>query len=184
MEREEQAVALYVSGQLRVALGQPEAAIEPCERAIAIVEESGHSGILPEAERVLSEALLELGRVAEAERHALRATQVVAAGDVASVSSVAMMLGRVRDAQGRDDEAEGLLREAVDVIDATHYRSNSWEQYLALAEFLVRRGRDQEAEQALATARERATLLGLESPVLDWIERRAAAARAAAPASS
>ena len=183
MEREEQAVALYVSGELRVHLGQPEAAIEPIERAIAILEEVGHSGILPEAKRVHAGALLVLGRVAEAERRVLRAIEVVAPEDVATISSTRMVLGRVRDAQGRDEEAERLLRDAVSGIDATHYRSLSWEQYLALGEFLARRGREDEAEAALATARERALLLGPQTPMLEVIERRAAAARAEAPAS-
>jgi tetratricopeptide (TPR) repeat protein len=180
MDHEEHTVALYLSGEICVFMGRPEAAIELTERAIELLEEVGHTGALPEAERVLAEALLELGRIEDAERHALRAAEVVAPGDVGTIATTRTALGRVRDAQGRDPEAERLLRDAIEVIDRTQYRSNSWEEYLALAEFLARRGREEEAEAAFATARERALLLGPQTPIIEVIERRAAAARAAA----
>jgi predicted ATPase len=180
MDREESAAVLDTSAKFEVHLGRPAEALELFHRAIAVLEETGHSGFLPEAERGLAEALLDLGRISEAEQHALRAAEIVAPWDVSTIANTGMVLGRVRDLQGRDEEAEELLREAVRVTEGTQYRSSSWEEYLALAEFLARRGRVAESEAALATARERALLLGPQSPILEVIERRAAAARAAA----
>jgi hypothetical protein len=51
----------------------------------------------------------------------------------------------VRDAQGRDAEAELLLREALDVLAATDLRNGEPEPLAALARFLRERGRDDEA---------------------------------------
>ena len=50
------------------------------------------------------------GRVDEAERFALAARETVGPHDISSLATTAMSLGLVRAAQGRDDEAEELLR--------------------------------------------------------------------------
>jgi hypothetical protein len=55
------------------------------------------------------------------------------------------VLGLVRAAQGRDDEAELLLREAIDLLAATDLRNSEPEPLAALAGFLRKRGRDDEA---------------------------------------
>jgi Flp pilus assembly protein TadD len=64
-----------------------------------------------------------------------------------------MALGKVRAAQGRDEEAEQLLREAYDSISATEHRAHVCETLEALTAFLRDRGRDDEAD-ALQTRRE------------------------------
>ncbi len=56
-----------------------------------------------------------------------------------------MVLGLVRAAQGRDDEAELLLRDAIDSLAATDYRNSEPEPLAAYARFLRDRGRDDEA---------------------------------------
>jgi hypothetical protein len=56
-----------------------------------------------------------------------------------------MALGIVRAAQGRDDEAEGLFREALEVIESTEFNSVRYEVLQALAQFLRERRRDGEA---------------------------------------
>ena len=56
-----------------------------------------------------------------------------------------MVLGLVRAAQGRDEEAELLLREALDILSETEYRNGEPEPLAALAQFLRERGRDDEA---------------------------------------
>jgi hypothetical protein len=65
--------------------------------------------------------------------------------DMMSRSNVSMVLGLVRAAQGRDDEAELLLREAIDLLAATDLRNSEPEPLAALAGFLRKRGRDDEA---------------------------------------
>ena len=52
--------------------------------------------------------------------------------DMMSRSNVRMVLGLVRAAQGRDDEAELLLREALDILAETDYRNVEPEPLAAL----------------------------------------------------
>jgi hypothetical protein len=65
--------------------------------------------------------------------------------DMMSRSNVNMVLGLVRAAQGRDTEAELLLREAVDLLAATDLRNSEPEPLAALAGFLRTHGREDEA---------------------------------------
>ena len=53
-----------------------------------------------------------------------------------------MVLGLVRAAQGRDEEAELLLREAIDALSESDYRNVEPEPLAAYAGFLRERGRD------------------------------------------
>jgi ATP/maltotriose-dependent transcriptional regulator MalT len=90
---------------------------------------------------VLAEALLQQGRVDDAERYALEALDTVGDQDATSLPMTRMTLGMVRAAQGRDDEAESLLREAN--TRATNL-SPVWIHKAAvtrLKEFLWTRGR-------------------------------------------
>ena len=109
--------------------------------AIAMLEPLGDRGYLCESQRVLAEALLQQGRIDEAERYALEAMDTVGDQDVTSLPMTRMTLGMVRAAQGRDVEADSLLREA-------NTRSNNlapvWIHKAAVArlkEFLWKRGR-------------------------------------------
>jgi class 3 adenylate cyclase/tetratricopeptide (TPR) repeat protein len=102
---------------------------------------------LCESQRSLAELLLAEGRVDEAERLALAARETVGPHDVTSLATTAMSLGLVRAAQGNDEEAEELLREAYDTISTTLHRSGQREALEALAQFLRERGRDDEAAE-------------------------------------
>jgi hypothetical protein len=51
----------------------------------------------------------------------------------------------VRAAQGRDDEAELLLRSAIDSLASTDHRNSEPEPLAAYARFLRDRGRGEEA---------------------------------------
>ncbi len=98
-----------------------------------------------EAQRTLAELVLAKGHVEEAERWALSAVETVGMQDTMSRSNVRMVLGLVRAAQGRDDEAELLLRDAIDSLAATDYRNSEPEPLAAYARFLRDRGRDEDA---------------------------------------
>jgi class 3 adenylate cyclase/tetratricopeptide (TPR) repeat protein len=102
---------------------------------------------LCESQRGLAELLLAEGRVDEAEPLALAARETVGPHDLTSLATTAMSLGLVRAAQGHDDEAEQLLREAYDTISTTLHRSGQRETLEALAQFLRDRGRDEEAAE-------------------------------------
>ncbi|HXZ57932.1 MAG TPA: AAA family ATPase [Gaiellaceae bacterium] len=102
---------------------------------------------LCESQRGLAEVLLDQGRVDEAERYALAARATVGPQDVTSRSTTTMALGLVRAAQGREEEAEALLREAADSIDVGEHRLHRREILQELAQFLRARGRDDEAAE-------------------------------------
>ena len=100
-----------------------------------------------EAQRTLAEIVLAKGHVEEAERWALSAVETVGMQDMMSRSNVRMVLGLVRAAQGRDEEAELLLREAIDALSESDYRNVEPEPLAAYAGFLRARGRDDEADE-------------------------------------
>ena len=118
------------------------------------------------------------GRCPGAARHADDAARMTGKDDWATIASTGMVQGRVREAEGRLEEAERLLREAVEVINRTDF--SGWEEQLALAEFLLRRGRTAEGNEWLEKARESVVRFGPESPLRGFVDRRAAAAAAAA----
>jgi len=102
---------------------------------------------LCESQRGLAELLLADGRVEEAERFALAARETVGPHDRTSKATTAVSLGLVRAAQGRDEEAEQLLRESWEEISSTLHRSGQIDVLESLAEFLRDRGRDDEAAE-------------------------------------
>ena len=70
----------------------------------------------------------------------------------------------MRAAQGRDDEAERLLREAEEILRPTGFRRHQIAPLEALAEFLRARDRDDEAaevEEALASCSSSAGAAGI-----------------------
>ena len=115
----------------------------PCGRS----SRSRSGGRSIEAQRTLAEIVLAKGRVEEAERWALSAVETAGMQDMMSRSNVRMVLGLVRAAQGRDEEAELLLREALAVLAETDFRNSEPEPLTALARFLRERGRDEEAAE-------------------------------------
>ena len=88
--------------------------LEEAERlfrdAIRILKPLGERGHLCENQRMLAQVLVERGKLDEAERVALEARETVGPEDAVSQLTTAMALGVVRAAQGRDEEAERLLR--------------------------------------------------------------------------
>ncbi len=113
--------------------------------AIKLLNQLEDRGTLCESQRQLAQLLLELGRIDEAERYAVASMETVGVQDVSSVASTRMALGQVRAAQHRDDEAEKLLREAVELIGEVVYRPVERECVRALVDFLRERGREDEA---------------------------------------
>jgi class 3 adenylate cyclase/tetratricopeptide (TPR) repeat protein len=122
--------------------------------AIRLLKPLGDRAALCESQRGLAQLLVELGRIDEAERLALEARETVGPMDVTSLSSTNTALGVVRAAQGRDLEAEDLLRDAVDLIAPTDFREGELEAQRSLAQFLRSRGRDDEADQVEARCEE------------------------------
>ena len=168
-------------GDIAVMEGDLASALEHYEEQARILSEVGHAGRLPEADRLLASTLVDVGNVEAAERHALRAVETVAADDYYSLASSGMSLAKVRDAQGREEEAAQLFAEAHDVVERAGPQAARGEFLLAEAEFHLGHGREEEGGRLVAEAREAALSAGgPKSPFLGHIERRAAAARARA----
>ena len=121
-------------------------------RVFTANEDYGH---LCEAERALAELLLERDRVGEAERLALAAREHVSNHDLTSSTSTLRTLGLVLAAQGRDDEAEQLLRDALAAVEGTECRLLEVAAVVSLARYLRLRGRDCDADELEARLPER-----------------------------
>jgi class 3 adenylate cyclase/tetratricopeptide (TPR) repeat protein len=115
---------------------------------------------LCEGQRWLAQVLVRSGRLAEAERLALEAQETVGADDRVSLSTTKHALGIVRAAQGRDAEAEQLLRAAVEGLEAFEFLWLARDALDELARFLREHGREDEAapyEERLAELLARST---------------------------
>ncbi|MBA2384852.1 MAG: tetratricopeptide repeat protein, partial [Actinobacteria bacterium] len=115
--------------------------------AIRILKPVEDRGTLCESQRGLAQVLVARGKIDEAERYALEALETVGPHDNISRSTTRMALGIVRAAQGRDEEAETLLCEGIDVLEGTDVRLIRRELVGALVEFLRERGREGEAQE-------------------------------------
>ena len=115
--------------------------------AIRILQPLEDRGTLCESQRGLAQVLVVTGKLDEAERYALEARQTVGPHDTISRATTRMALGLVRAAQGRDEEAESLLREGVQVIEGKDLWLIRRELVVALAGFLRQRDRIGEAEE-------------------------------------
>jgi class 3 adenylate cyclase/tetratricopeptide (TPR) repeat protein len=124
--------------------------------AIRILQSVEDRGTLCEVQRSLAEALLEQGKVDAAEVYALKALETVGPQDVSSQASTRKSLALVRAAQGRDDEAEELLRESIEILERSEYTRFLSEPLKAMIQFLEERERVEEVvafEERLAELR-------------------------------
>src|SRR6266545_1092332 len=129
-------------------LGRAEKLFRESIRLLAPMRERG---TLCESQRLLAQLLLEQGRIDEAEKYALAGRETVSAEDVTSRATTRVALAQVRAAQGRDDEAESLFREAVDVLSGSEHCRILLDVLPPYAEFL--RAREREADAAELEAR-------------------------------
>jgi tetratricopeptide (TPR) repeat protein len=113
--------------------------------AVRVLKGLANRGTLCEAQRELAQVLVAQRKVDDAERFALEARETVGPEDRVSLSTTKIALGVVRAAQGRDDAAEELLREALEELAASDFRLVELEALEELAQFLRDRGRDDEA---------------------------------------
>jgi tetratricopeptide (TPR) repeat protein len=97
---------------------------------------------LCEAQRSLAELYVRMGRLEEAERLALESRASVGPEDRVSGPTTKISLAAVRGAQGRDEEAEALLREAVEELELTGMRALERWALRRLVRFYAERERD------------------------------------------
>jgi tetratricopeptide (TPR) repeat protein len=110
-------------GTLELRRGNVRAAEKLQREAVSRLRAAQDAAFLVEAERQLAETLVRAGKIDEAERIAEHARRIVGREDVWSRASTLHALGTVRAAQGRTEEAEALLREALEIVEPTMYRN-------------------------------------------------------------
>src|SRR5437868_6216187 len=138
-----EAVMTMMIGRTAFATGDLERAETHLREATRTLKGLGDRGSLCEAQRALAMVLLRTGRIDEAERFALEARESVGPEDRVSTSTTKFALGLVRAAQKRDDEADALMREAVEGLDFYGmYGPERW-ALRYLVEFYKDRGRDE-----------------------------------------
>jgi tetratricopeptide (TPR) repeat protein len=108
-------------------------------------------GTLCESQRYLAQLLLEQGRIDEAEKYALVGRETVSAEDAASRATTRVALAQVRAAQGRNEEAETLFSEALEIVGGGEHCRILLDVLPPYAEFL--RELDREAEAVALEAR-------------------------------
>ena len=133
-------------GTLALNRGQLEEADEHLREAMKILKKAGDRAYLCEVQRSLAEVKLEEGKLEEAARLALEARETVGPQDMVSQITTQFTLGLVRAAQGKDVEAEQLLRDALARAEESPFRLIEREALERLVKFLRERGRDSEAE--------------------------------------
>jgi tetratricopeptide (TPR) repeat protein len=139
--------------------------------AIRLLKPLEDRGALCESQRALAEVLIRRNHIAEAERIALEAVETVGEHDLSSRATTTMALGLVRAAQGRDEEAEALLLEALEIIESSGFLAlESW-VLSRLEQFLRERGRDDEAAVYRTRLAELAPVEGLAAAFSSRIER-------------
>jgi tetratricopeptide (TPR) repeat protein len=139
------AAALFKLGRIAAVKGDHKRGEKLLREAVRMTAARGDRGLLSDAQAGLVQALVDVGKLEEAERLALEAKANVVPEDSMGAVATASSLGAVRAAQGRDDEAEDLLRSAVSLARDTDFKLGELAPLEYLVGFLRERGRDEEA---------------------------------------
>ena len=142
-------------GQVAWKTGNPETAEKFLRESIRLLAPMQERGTLCESQRLLAQLLLAEDRIDEAEKYALAARETVSAEDVLSRATTRVALAQVRAAQGRDEEAETLFGEAVEIISGSEHCRILLDILPPYAEFLRAREREAEALELEARLAER-----------------------------
>jgi class 3 adenylate cyclase/tetratricopeptide (TPR) repeat protein len=134
--------------------GEPKRAEKLFRESIRLLAPLQERGVLCESQRLLAQLLLAEGRVEEAEKYALAARETVSAEDLTSRATTRVALAEVRAAQERDNEADTLFREAVEITRGGEHARTELEVLPPYARFLREHDRDDEAAELEARVAE------------------------------
>jgi tetratricopeptide (TPR) repeat protein len=138
--------ALRFLGYTFFATGRDAEAEHAIDQALQLSEASGESWNRSELLGLRARAALELGQLETAEAFIERALATVRDDDITAVSEVNEQLGAIREAQGRDGEAEAALRESLRVVAGTEYYWPRLAAAVGLASFLAKKRKFEEAK--------------------------------------
>jgi hypothetical protein len=139
-------------GQLELEAGEPAAAELVLREAYDWYGEIGSVSLSTSAGAMLARALVDQGKLAEAESIASISAENAAAGDVVPQIESRSVRARVRARRGDTAGAEPLAREAVAIAETTDFLEAHADALLALAEVLALAGRAEDARPAVEEA--------------------------------
>ena len=134
--------------------GNPEAAAKALRESYATLEQMGERGFLSTIAGFLAHALCAQGEYGEAERFSRASEAAASADDIFSQVLWRTARAKVR-AQRRDEGAEALAREAVELAEGSELLNAQGDALLDLATVLTAGGRREEALAAAKAAVER-----------------------------
>ena len=113
--------------------------------AVRLLAPLGQHGELAEVQADLAAVLAEQGKVDEAERFIAAAEEYAPFSEPMRRQTLASARAALCVAHGRDDEAEGLYREALAIAQETDFTGLEADALRKLTEFLAERGRPEDA---------------------------------------
>ena len=137
--------ALMKLGWVARAKGELKRSEKLFREALHITAARGDRGMVPDYQAALATTLADLGKVDEAERLALEARANAVPEDTSCQIFAVTALAAIREAQGRDEEAEELFVSAIALGRDSNYRLFELHPLERLLDFLRARGRDDEA---------------------------------------
>jgi len=140
-------------GEAMIELGDDAGARDVLAEAVDLFTRRGERGQIPEVQARLARALVHLGDIAAARRHADAAAATAIASDLESRFISAVARAEVSEAEGDLAAAETLFREAIALLEPSGIGNALAETREHYARFLLRHGRVAEARVELERAR-------------------------------
>jgi class 3 adenylate cyclase/tetratricopeptide (TPR) repeat protein len=141
--------------------GDLEAAERELRRSYDALDAYGEQYTLSTVAALLAQTLIDRAApIEEAESMAARSRELASEGDVSTQALWRCASGRIHARRGQLEEAESLVREGVELLDATDFTILRVDACLDLGEVLAAAGRTGEARAAYETARELAESKG------------------------
>jgi class 3 adenylate cyclase/tetratricopeptide (TPR) repeat protein len=143
------------AAEIELTAGDPAAAAELAEAGCRLLVDLGEQAYLRTSMCFLALALLDLGRIDEADECARKAAELGLTDDASAQILWREVCARVSAHRGMHDEAEQLARGAVAIAVNTDYLKDQGDAFVVLAEVLALAGRAGEAAAALREALDR-----------------------------
>ena len=163
--------AKLYAGLASLTAGEPERAEAELLEAREVLAEHGELGVASTVIALRSRALLELGRLTEAESEAELALKWADPADVVSLAYAHGALARVLASRGVPEEALGNARRAVELSAASDFLNQRGDAHLDLALVLTAAGDTVEAgeaaREALAFYRAKGNVVAVARPLID-----------------
>ena len=147
------AVTAWTMGEAMIELGDDAGARDVLADAVDLFTRRDQRGQIPEVQARLARALVHLGDVGAARKHAESATAVAMDSDLESRFICAVALAEVREAEGDLPAADVLFREAIAIMEPSGIGDGLAETREHYARFLLGHGRGEEARAQLDKVR-------------------------------